>query len=116
MRKDELKRLGVAQLNALKAEIQKELARRKRQDTKEEKLLARFRKMAEKEGISLDRLLAAKTTKKTPVKKTRRGGKVAPKYRNPANKSETWSGRGRKPAWVRAILDQGGKLEDIAIQ
>ncbi len=50
MRKDELKKLSVAQLTALKTAVQKELTLRKRQDSKEEKLLARFRKMAEKEG------------------------------------------------------------------
>jgi len=116
MRKDELKKLSVAQLGVLKAEIQKELALRKRQNSKEEKLLARFRKMAEKEGIPLEKLLAVKTAKTVPVKKTRRRAKVAPKYQNPDRKSETWSGRGRKPAWVKVILDQGGKLDDIAIR
>lgn len=27
-------------------------------------------------------------------------GKVAPKYRNPKNPDETWTGRGRKPIWM----------------
>ncbi|QWD10026.1 H-NS histone family protein [Polynucleobacter paneuropaeus] len=27
------------------------------------------------------------------------GGKVAPKYRNPAN-GETWTGRGKAPKWI----------------
>ena len=62
------------------------------------------------------KLLVVKATEKAPVKKTRRRAKVTPKYQNPARKSETWSGRGRKPAWVQAILDQGGKLDDIAIR
>ena len=30
---------------------------------------------------------------------TRSGGKVAPKYRNPAN-GETWTGRGKAPKWI----------------
>jgi len=29
---------------------------------------------------------------------------VAPKYRNPANPIETWSGRGRKPRWMTAAI------------
>jgi DNA-binding protein H-NS len=48
----------------------------------------------------------------------RRGGAygpVAPKYRNPANPSETWAGRGLKPRWLTAALKGGKKLEDFAI-
>ena len=45
----------------------------------------------------------------------RKGSKVAPKYRNPDNKAETWSGRGRQPRWLTAKLSKSGKLEDFAI-
>lgn len=40
---------------------------------------------------------------------------VAPKYRNPDNPSETWSGRGRKPRWLTAALKTGKKLRDFEI-
>jgi DNA-binding protein H-NS len=46
----------------------------------------------------------------------RRGGLVAPKYRNPENPSETWAGRGLKPRWLAAALKGGHKLEDFLIQ
>jgi DNA-binding protein H-NS len=45
----------------------------------------------------------------------RRRRKVQPKYRNPENESETWSGRGRKPRWVEMALAHDRKLEDLAI-
>jgi DNA-binding protein H-NS len=41
--------------------------------------------------------------------------KVAPKYRNPDNSSETWSGRGLQPRWMRAAIDGGKSKEDFAI-
>jgi DNA-binding protein H-NS len=41
--------------------------------------------------------------------------KVLPKYRNPDNPEETWSGRGRQPKWVQAALAEGQRLEDFAI-
>lgn len=41
--------------------------------------------------------------------------KVLPKYRNPENADETWSGRGRQPKWVQAALAGGDKLSDLAI-
>ena len=44
-----------------------------------------------------------------------KGRKVAPKYRNPDNKNETWTGRGGQPRWVVAKLKAGKKLEDMKI-
>ena len=45
----------------------------------------------------------------------RRYPKVIPKYRNPAQPSETWSGRGRQPRWVQLALQSGQMLEDFEI-
>jgi DNA-binding protein H-NS len=42
-------------------------------------------------------------------------GKVAPKYRNPDNPSETWAGRGLKPRWLATALKTGKKLEYFSI-
>jgi DNA-binding protein H-NS len=41
--------------------------------------------------------------------------KVLPKYQNPTNPAETWSGRGKQPHWVRAYLNAGEKLEHFLI-
>jgi DNA-binding protein H-NS len=41
--------------------------------------------------------------------------KSAAKYANPDNKSETWTGRGRKPNWLVARMKKGAKLDDFAI-
>lgn len=40
---------------------------------------------------------------------------VFPKFRNPADHSETWSGRGKQPRWFAAQLHSGKKLEDLTI-
>jgi len=40
---------------------------------------------------------------------------VKPKYRNPRQPSETWSGRGKQPRWLRAQLRPGKKLDDFLI-
>ena len=44
-----------------------------------------------------------------------KGRKVAPKYRNPKNRSETWAGRGAMPRWLAAEIKKGKKREDFAI-
>jgi DNA-binding protein H-NS len=41
---------------------------------------------------------------------------VIPKYRNPAEPSETWAGRGKQPRWLTAQLRSGKKLDDFRIQ
>lgn len=50
----------------------------------------------------------------------RRGGKgakgpkapVAPKYRNPADATQTWSGRGKRPAWFSEALKKKSVTAD----
>jgi DNA-binding protein H-NS len=44
--------------------------------------------------------------------KGRKGGRVAPKYRNPKDFSQTWTGRGRRPRW---IVEAGGDLKGFLI-
>ena len=41
--------------------------------------------------------------------------KVLPKYQNPRNPAERWSGRGKQPHWVRAQLKAGKKLDHLLI-
>lgn len=41
---------------------------------------------------------------------------VFPKYRNPAQPGETWSGRGKQPRWLTAQLKSGKKLDDFRIE
>ena len=42
--------------------------------------------------------------------------KVDPKYQNPINPAETWSGRGKQPRWLKAQLRAGKMLQDFMIQ
>jgi DNA-binding protein H-NS len=76
---------------------------------------------AEAERTTIERQLArlsgfvggsAPRRKKSSLK----GRKVAPKYRNPANPSETWAGRGVRPRWLQAQLKKGRKIEAFAIE
>ena len=53
----------------------------------------------------------SRARRRNPLK----GQKVKPKYRNPENRSETWSGRGLRPRWLVSALKSGKKLEHFAI-
>jgi DNA-binding protein H-NS len=51
---------------------------------------------------------AGKSATKAPkAKRATAGKKVAPKYRDPANPAQTWTGRGRMPQWVQALHAAG---------
>lgn len=102
-----LSKMSLAELEELQADVEHEIAAA-RERTKQE-LRAKFAEEANKAGIPLDELVGGKG---------RGRGKVsvsAAKYANPDNRSETWTGRGRKPNWLVDKLKKGGKIEDYAI-
>lgn len=45
----------------------------------------------------------------------RKRSPAVPKFANPTDTSETWSGRGRKPRWFVAALKAGKKPEQMTI-
>jgi DNA-binding protein H-NS len=53
--------------------------------------------------------------KKAGPGKPRKYPKVLPKYRNPDERSETWSGRGRRPRWMTKALLAGRSIEEFVI-
>lgn len=56
--------------------------------------------------------LRFKNSAKTVARKM--GGTVAPKYRGP--NGETWSGRGRQPNWLSALVESGHTIEEYLIK
>src|SRR6202035_5756064 len=55
-------------------------------------------------------------SKKDAADKPRKYPKVFPKYRNPSDPSETWSGRGKQPRWLTAALNAGHTIEEFVIR
>jgi DNA-binding protein H-NS len=49
------------------------------------------------------------------AKQRRKYPRVFPKYRNPSEPSETWSGRGKQPRWLTAALKTGHTIEEFVI-
>jgi DNA-binding protein H-NS len=40
---------------------------------------------------------------------------VLPKYRNPADPSQTWAGRGKQPRWLVSQIKAGKRVDDFLI-
>lgn len=53
--------------------------------------------------------VGAKRRGRKPGSSKLAGRKIAPKYRNPKDKEQTWTGRGRMPLWA-AELHAAGRL------
>jgi DNA-binding protein H-NS len=70
--------------------------------------------MVKEQGISLAELFPQVGKNRSRKEKRKRGEQTA-KYRNPADPSQTWTGTGRKPAWLLEALTSGKTLEDIKI-
>ena len=83
---------------------------------------SKITKFAKAEGYTLEELFGmsgnrgAKATAKPSSRAGRKLGKVAPRYRNPANPKETWTGRGKHPRWMAALIAKGKKADDFLIK
>lgn len=65
-------------------------------------------------GLTLDEVYPSRG-KKVAGKKGGKGS-VAPKYQNPSDPSQVWSGRGRQPVWfAKALRRRGVAVEDLLI-
>lgn len=72
------------------------------------KLREKINALVKAEGLALDEVFGR------PVRGKARG-KVKPKFRNPADATQTWSGRGKRPRWFHAALAAGKKEKDLLI-
>lgn len=95
--------LSKDELKQLKSDVDKAL---KSIDTRRKADAKKAAEHAAKEyGFSLDELLVS----------SGKGTKSAPKYANPLDPAQTWTGRGRKPNWVIAALSEGKNMDDMTI-
>ena len=102
----ELNTLSLSELKELLKDIEREIKRR--QNAEKAKAAQQVREIMATYGLTSEEVLAGKASKGSR-------GSVAPKYANPKNRSETWTGRGRKPLWVAEHLKKGGSLDDLLI-
>lgn len=101
------------ELLAQKAELERQIVDAQREERAA--AIAQIRSLMSQYGLTL-----ADIGGRAPASAPRRasgpaaGGKVPPKYRDPAT-GATWSGRGLKPKWLEAALAAGRSLSDFAI-
>jgi DNA-binding protein H-NS len=98
-----LKTMDLDALLSLRSDVDKRLAQKR---SELEQQLSRLRD----EGKGGSGMVTARSGRRVS---TMKGRKVAPKYRGPSG--ETWAGRGARPRWLSALVKQGRKVEEFAI-
>lgn len=108
----------LAKLRKAKAEIEKK--EKALLNRTQGKTIAKIVQLALDNGITVAQIAEAMKadkpakTRRVAKKATGKRGTVAPKYRNPANVDQTWTGRGRSPLWA-AELQKSGRLDSALI-
>jgi len=104
-----LKTMSRKELLKLRDEVEKELKQveeRERRDA-----LKAAEDAAAQFGYTLDQLSAGGRKRKGKSRQP----KSDPKYRNPANAAQTWTGLGRKPQWFHDEVAKGTNIKDLEI-
>lgn len=99
----DLEKMSRKELLELRTKVEKALKGAESRERRE--ALKAAEKAAAEFGFSLSEL--------SP--ETAKPAKAAPKYRNPADPAQTWTGRGRKPQWVHEALKAGSDISDLEI-
>ena len=109
----DISKLNEAQLTALAAKIQARL--HELQLEKVARLRDKVIAMITSEGVDYAELMEHTAFARRKKRASKRA-KVAPKYRNPADHAQTWSGRGRQPRWFKAALRKGKTERSLLIR
>jgi len=91
----EIGRFLSVRLNSEKRELEKRLARLRRENELPQ--------------------MEAEIVGQNASRERRKYPRVLPKYQNPNEPSETWSGRGKQPRWLTAALKTGHTIEEFVI-
>lgn len=104
----QIENLSQSQLDELidKARARKEILHKEEINAVREELAA----IAQSKGYTIEELFGK------PRRTATKRGKVPPKFRNPDDYTQTWTGRGKRPRWFQAALDAGKDPDSLLIR
>jgi DNA-binding protein H-NS len=104
---NDLSNLSLDELHELAAKAQRALEDKRRESRKA--VIVQIKELADSIGVTVTINDGEKPAS------ARKGSKVPAKYRNPNNPGETWTGRGVKPRWLAALVNEGHSVDDFLI-
>ena len=107
----DLTNMSSAELRDLQEKVKRELKQRESRDLA--KAREQIAAIAQSVGLPLKDLVGAGAGARARARgKT---GSMAPRYRNPADASQQWTGRGRQPKWVKEWLEAGKDIAGLKV-
>ena len=94
--------LTAAQIEALQSRLAEQLAAKRASEKAE--LVAEIIQLVDARGYDLQEILALLS---------RKVASVTAAYVNPNDPTEVWSGQGRRPKWLKDLLDSGHMLDEF---
>jgi DNA-binding protein H-NS len=104
----DLSNMSAAELRNLQEQIKQQLKLRESQELA--KAREQIQAIAQSVGVPLKDLIGSGA-----VARSSKGSTVAPRYRNPSDGAQQWSGRGRKPQWVKDWLASGKAIDLLRV-
>lgn len=101
--------MSLDDLRALRTQIDRAISSYETRRRKE--AMAALERTARDMGFNLSELTGAAGRARRGSSATASSGQ--PKYANPDDPNQTWSGRGRRPRWVTEQIEAGKSLEDM---
>ncbi len=102
----DLQKLSINELQAVIENAEKELKHKQANERKE--IIAKIKELAASINVTVE-------INEHEKKSTRKGGKVAIKYRHPDDPEKTWTGRGVTPKWMQALMESGRHRSEFEI-
>lgn len=100
----DLNNMSLKELRELRTQVERSII--SFEERRRREAIAALEEAAREHGFSLNELTGGKSARR---------GKIAPKYVNPDDATQTWTGRGRRPHWVQAALASGKSLDDLEV-
>lgn len=82
---------------------------RRARDREVSDVRTQVQKIAEQHGLTLSELVQPRKRRIAAPKARKAPAILTPRYINPRNPNQTWSGRGRRPHWFTSDLGATGK-------
>lgn len=107
----DLSNYSAKELEELKQQIEREIRARRKEEAKEAQ--RELKAVAEKYGFNLSDLVSGGGSSTRSSSSSRSKGPI--KYRHPNDPSKGWSGKGRKPRWLKEWEEQGRSVEELRV-
>ena len=105
--------LSFDDLANLKQAVDGEITRRAASEM--DGIRAKLRATSQTLGVSIPELLGLPGIPPTSPRKERKKREARPKYQNPNDSTQQWSGRGKPPRWLQDLIEAGANKDNYLI-